>query len=294
MDISVIIINYNTLTMTKECIASIYQHTSNVEFEIVLVDNNSCDGSADALHKIYPHIKVISLKENIGFGRANNVGVKEARGKYIFLLNSDTLLKDNALNSFFNFAEKQKEELGMGVIGGILENTEGNQCESFDRFPNAKSELLKLVANHKRSLEYVESKLADNKKSAYFQVDYVCGADMFLERKLFEKINGFDPIFFMYYEESDMQYRLNSLGKRNYILNNVHIIHYGGGSEKKKLSLRKRTIVSKSCLLYMKKHNRMLSYNAFKCLFIFLEIFKLILKGKYIEYKEYIATIKSI
>lgn len=278
--------------MTKECIASIFQYTSNVEFEIIVVDNNSCDGSANALQKLYPKIKVISLKENIGFGRANNVGVKEACGKYIFLLNSDTLLKGNALSSFFTFAEKQTDKLSIGVIGGILENKDGIQCESFDHFPTAKSELLKLFANHKSSLEYVESKLIGNKDSSYFQVDYVCGADMFMEKSLFQKIEGFDPRFFMYYEESDMQYRLLTLGKKNYVLNDIHIMHYGGGSEKKQLSQRKRTVVSKSCLLYMKKHSSY--YKVFKLMFVCLEISKLILKGKLHEYKDYISTINSI
>ncbi len=291
MDVSVIIVNYNTVKMTKECIDSIFQYTDNVEFEIIVVDNNSSDGSISTLRELYSNVKIIESKENIGFGRANNVGAKHACGKYLFLLNSDTLLKDNALKSFFDFFEIQKENIEIGVVGGILENVEGVQCESFDRFPSLVNEILKLLAVHKNSLKYVEGKLASHRSDNYFQVEYVCGADMFMEKSLFDAINGFDPRFFMYYEESDLQRRLTKLGKSNYILNNIHILHYGGGSEKKELSVRKRTIVSESCLTYMRKHQKKFNYIIFKGLFILLEIFKMIVRGKYHEHHGYITTL---
>lgn len=105
MDISIIIVNFNTAKMTGECIESIYKHIHGIDFEIILVDNNSTDNSVAYLKEKFPDMELISLKENIGFGRANNCGAKKAKGKYLFLLNSDTLLFDNALFSFFNFCE---------------------------------------------------------------------------------------------------------------------------------------------------------------------------------------------
>lgn len=294
MDVSVIIVNFNTAKMTAECIESIYQFSKGIEFEIIIVDNNSQDNSVDYIHQNYPKVNVIALDENKGFGKANNIGANSARGKYLFFLNSDTLLKDNALKTFFSFSEKYSTRLNIGIIGGILLNTQGTQCESFDKFPNATTEFLKLMANHQTSINYVKNKFANNATEKYFKVDYVCGADLFMSKELFARIGGFDPLFFMYYEESDMQKRICDLSKNNYILKDVHILHYGGGSDKKQLSLRKRTIVSSSCLKYMRKHHCAFYYYIFKSMFITLEVCKLIVKRKYFNYRSYIHTILKI
>lgn len=294
MDVSIIIVNYNTAEMTGECISSIYKYTLGVKFEIIVVDNNSNDQSLNYLKEKFPGITLISLKENIGFGRANNEGAKIAKGKYLFLLNSDTLLLGNAIKSLLTFYEEKKQILNLGVIGGILLNQKGIQCESFDRFPNYKNEFAKLFAIHSSSIKYVNTKIKNNRQKKYFLVDYVCGADMFMSKKLFESISGFDRRFFMYYEESDMQKRLHDMGMVNIILPNVQIIHYGGGSETKHLSIKKRTIISTSCLLYMQKHHCTLSYFMFKHIYISLETCKFIIKRNYKEYKTYLAKLKSI
>ncbi|MFU2362838.1 MAG: glycosyltransferase, partial [Clostridiales bacterium] len=167
MDISIIIVNFNTAKMTGECIESIYKHIHGIDFEIILVDNNSTDNSVAYLKKKFPEMELISLKENIGFGRANNCGAKKAKGKYLFLLNSDTLLFDNALFSFFNFCEKHNKTLSIGVVGGMLLNTEGEQFESFDRFPRYTSELAKLLAIHTSSDNYVKTLFEQNQECAY-------------------------------------------------------------------------------------------------------------------------------
>ena len=294
MDVSVIIVNFNTAKMTAECIESIYQFSKGIEFEIIIVDNNSQDNSVDYIKQNYPNVNIIALDENKGFGKANNIGANSAKGKYLFFLNSDTLLKDNALKTFFSFSEKNSTALNIGIVGGILLNTQGKQCESFDKFPNAMTELLKLMANHHSSINYVKNKFNNNITKKYFKVDYICGADLFMSKELFVKIEGFDPLFFMYYEESDMQKRISNLNKNNYILKDVHILHYGGGSEKKQLSLRKRTIVSSSCLKYMRKHHCLFNYYIFKLMFITLEVSKLIIKGKYFSYRSYIHAILKI
>ncbi|UVV84289.1 glycosyltransferase [Bacteroides thetaiotaomicron] len=105
MDVSVIIVNYNTKALTKSCIESIFSETCGIEFEVILVDNASSDGSKE-LFQIDERIIFIESNVNLGFGKANNLGYKYATGKYIFLLNSDTLLKNNAIKLFFDFAEK--------------------------------------------------------------------------------------------------------------------------------------------------------------------------------------------
>lgn len=103
MDVSVIIVNYNTKQITLNCLESIFEHTKGIEFEVILVDNASSDGSVEAIEEYYPMVQVIKSEVNLGFGRANNLGVQMAKGEYLFLLNSDTLLLNNAISIFLYF-----------------------------------------------------------------------------------------------------------------------------------------------------------------------------------------------
>lgn len=108
MDVSVIIVNYNTLGLTSDCIESIIAQTSTVEYEIILVDNASTDGSKEVFAQD-KRIKYIYSDQNLGFGRANNLGIREAKGRYLFFLNSDTILLNNAVKLFFDFCEKNPD-----------------------------------------------------------------------------------------------------------------------------------------------------------------------------------------
>ena len=106
MDVSVIIVNYNTVELTKQCILSIYNQTKDVNFEIIVVDNNSEDNSVKIIENNFPQVILINNSDNIGFGRANNLGVEIAKGKYIFFLNSDTILLNNAIKIFVDYMRK--------------------------------------------------------------------------------------------------------------------------------------------------------------------------------------------
>ena len=104
MQVSVIIVNYNTKELTKQAIQSVFDRTEGVEYEIIVVDNDSKDGSVEELKKIFQNkITIIESKENLGFGRANNLGIKQSKGKYVFLLNSDTELINNAIKIFYDY-----------------------------------------------------------------------------------------------------------------------------------------------------------------------------------------------
>lgn len=139
MDVSVILVNYNTLHLTKDCIDSIFEKTQGISFEIILVDNDSQDGS----QKYFSEDKRIVFLEsggNIGFGRANNLGLKKATGKYIFFLNTDTLLVNNAIKCFFDYCEGHSHDM-LGGIGCLLQDKEGNTIHSFAHFPTLTSNL---------------------------------------------------------------------------------------------------------------------------------------------------------
>ena len=117
--VSIIIINYNTKLLTLDCLKSIYQHTKDIDFEVIVVDNASSDGSAEAIRESFPIVKVIEPNENLGFGRANNLGAKYAKGEYLFLLNSDTLLIENSIKKLYDFYIENEEKLHIGVLKQI-------------------------------------------------------------------------------------------------------------------------------------------------------------------------------
>ena len=129
MQVSVIIVNYNTKELTKQAIRSVFDKTEGVEYEIIVVDNDSKDGSVEELKKTFQDkITVIESKENLGFGRANNLGIKQSKGKYVFLLNSDTELINNAIKIFYDYMEQNMQ---VGVCGGNLYNKNNEPATSY-------------------------------------------------------------------------------------------------------------------------------------------------------------------
>lgn len=260
MMISIIIVNYNTCELLVNCIKSIYLHVSEIDYEIIVVDNDSNDGSQNFIKKHFPDIILIESEINLGFGLANNLGVQYAKGDFLFLLNSDTVLIDNALKKLFYFFISNEIKLNIGVVGAIMVDDDLNvngfgghfpTCNEVINFNLSKIPILKYLANTPQSFNY-------NLKEKYFPIDYVIGADMFLRRDLFLKLNGFYKDFFMYYEESDLQKRISNLGLKCYVVTDVKIIHLEDGSGKaiKRYSNRKRTIMHRSRNIYLKRNDK--------------------------------------
>lgn len=217
MDVSIIIINYNTKLMTSECIDSVIANTNGIEYEIVLVDNASTDGSKE-FFKNDKRVKYIYSDSNNGFGAGNNLGVKNACGKYVFLLNSDTLLKNNAIKMLFDFSESQHLPC---VCGGWLSDKNGKPNVSEVAFPRMNIfDFFKSKLTKTGSIDYTKNQ----------EVDVVCGADMFLSRQLFEQSGGFDEGIFMYGDEVELQYRLKQRGIPRFVITGPEIVHFGGGS----------------------------------------------------------------
>lgn len=284
MDVSIIIVNYNTVDLTIQCVNSIYEKTCGVDFEIIIVDNASSDDSVIRIKKTFPLVTLIESKENLGFGRANNLGVRSAIGKYIFLLNSDTVLINNAIEILWKFMETTSTEVG--VCGGILYDSCHRENGSFGTFPTVKSILQKTINREPSNLYYTLKKNNTLKEKECCKVDYVLGADMFLSRALYNDMEGFDPIFFMYYEESDLQKRIVEKGYENYVLSTVQIVHLVNVSVNKLPTNKKRMIVDKSMLLYMKKHNSIQIYLILKYSYFLLELLKAF-RGRYTLHDNY-------
>lgn len=230
MDISIIIVNYNTLKLTKNTINSVIEKTKDLNYEIILVDNASTDGSVEFFEKEYKD-KIIFIKndKNIGFGRANNKGIEIAKGKYVFLLNSDTLLINNAIKILFDFMEKNEN---CGVCGGNLFDINLKPTHSFLReLPCLSSEIDSKLNFFSKIIRKIMNKRADfNYFKVEKEVGYITGADMMIRRKILSEVGYFDEDFFMYSEETELTYRIKKRGYKVISVPQAMIIHLEGKS----------------------------------------------------------------
>lgn len=252
-DVSIIIVNYNTKDLLFNCLDSLYKNTSGIEFEVLVSDNGSDDGSIEMLETDFPNIILINNKENLGFGAANNRALDIAKGKYIFYLNSDTILLNNAVKFFFDYWESHND-VKLGALGGFLLNADCSPGHSGGFFPSYFHYFLSVWSCVARQLglrKKINLKLTQNPN-----VDYVIGADLFL---LNNKYARFDERFFMYSEEVDLQYQLAKAGFERKLIYGPEIIHLGGGSEKKSIHYDFKKITRfyywSSLLKYFKKND---------------------------------------
>ena len=271
MDVSIIIVNYNTRELISNCIRSIFEKTTDIDYEIIVVDNASNDGSQQMITDKFPKVKLIEFTENIGFGRANNRGVKIAKGKYLFFLNSDTELKNNSVKFFFDFMEQYNTKENIGAVGSLLLDIEGNPIHSSGSFLKPLNDIFFIIKKYiNPNIKKKERKFFDQNENSFY-VDYITGADLFIPRHVFDKLNGFDEIFFMYCEETDLQLRMKKQNLRRLIIKGPEIIHFEGSSFnyiKKKSNLR-RILIDTSHFIYFKKNCSLLSYYLYRILFVF-------------------------
>lgn len=233
IDVSIIIVNYNTKDLILHCLQSIFEKTVDIRFEVIVVDNASVDGSCAAIKEKFPQVCLVSSENNLGFGKANNLGVKQALGTFLFLLNSDTLLIENSIKILKDFLENSNDPT-IAVVGCKLLDKNKNPHISYGNFPSIYQEifeygLLKIFKKYyaeKLSLSIVDK--GTEKKN----VDYIIGADMFFKKSIFDAIGGFDEDFFLYYEETEICFRLTKLGYKIVWNPDTSIIHYIGSSGK--------------------------------------------------------------
>lgn len=265
MDVSIIIVNYNSRDITEDCINSIFDKTSGVSFEVIVVDNASTDGSIDLLSKD-KRIKFIANKDNSGFGKANNIALQYAKGDYIFLLNPDTILLNNAVYYFYEEMKRQDEDVA--CIGSVLKAHDGlSDTHSYGKFPTNYKLLQNLFNLYTR-------RKVKHENPGYFplEVDYITGADLFIRRKVIDKLGFFDEDFFMYFEETDLQYRYKKVGYRFLIINKPKIVHLEGITTKNsspQYSWKHWVLYFNGYKTYMKKHSSKFEYLIFRFLILF-------------------------
>lgn len=250
VEVSIIIVNYNTYELLLDCIKSIKANTSKLNYEIIVVDNCSPDRNIEQLNTIYSDVKLILNSENSGFGSANNLGNKYANGKYIFLLNSDTILIDNSIYTLYHF---MRNNTSVGACGGNLCDAKLNPATSFTRFmPSIKSDLDYLFFSSFSKLLFSKNVNYSYHNEPFEIAGNISGADLMLLKSAYDEIGGFDEEFFMYYEETDLLARLRKAGYTTYIVPQSKIIHLEGASES--LQARKLTWTHESKKKYYKKH----------------------------------------
>lgn len=259
MDVSVIIVNYRTKELCKDCINSVFEKTQGVDYEIILVDNHSNDGSAEYLRNEFgERIKIIESDANLGFGRANNAGFQVAVGKYLFLLNSDTLLINNAIKILYDFIDNNDQ---VGIVGGNLYSRDGGPMHSYVReFPSLKNDYVpNIFTRIWRKLNYSKNNREFNCCAQPMEVGYITGADMMIRREALEKAGPFDREFFMYSEEVELTHRIMSCGYKVFSVPEAKIIHLEGASSGAKTKLnefKEINWLNGKCLFYEKVYGK--------------------------------------
>jgi GT2 family glycosyltransferase len=287
MNVSIILVSYNTKELTLQCLNSIYDKTKGLSFEVFVVDNASSDGSQKAISEVFPQVKLISNVSNLGFGRANNIAIKLSTAKYIFLLNTDTILINNAVKIFYDYMEAA-ENTSVACCGGSL--FDGDYCPqvSYGNFPSLNQILFEFGLKRIFSGYYKKSLSVDCKvqmDSLPIEVAYVSGADMFLRKSALDQAGVFDEDFFLYYEETELSFRLNKFGYRSKIIPEAHIIHLVGKSSSNSASLSKIEIMERSKYLFFRKCYGKTDEKLAKVLYSFKNLVKAILKRDFLYFR---------
>ncbi|NLR65289.1 glycosyltransferase family 2 protein [Chitinophaga varians] len=271
MDVSVIIVSYNTRDLTLDSIDSVKKFTSGVSYEVIVVDNASSDGTVEAVRERFPDIKLIVNSENVGFGRANNQAVRMSRARYVFLLNSDAYLIDNSILSFVQFMD-QPSNADVAVCGGELISGDNQKMASYGNFPSL-LEAISSIGLHKLYSNYYRSKLSIgviNTESAIRAVDYISGADMFVRRKVMEETGGFDEDFFLYFEETELSFRIGKLGYKSVLIPQVRVVHLEGASHANRgeFNYRRYRLFTSSQMLYFRKTGGLVTFWMAKLIYV--------------------------
>jgi len=225
MDISFVIVNWNTRALLGDCLESIFKTVGDLAYEVIVVDNASSDGSVEMLGQKYPQVKVIANNQNRGFGAANNQGFVAMKGKYALLINTDAVLTDGAVHKMWAFAEGHPEA---AIVCGQLLNADGSKQNSIASFPT----LLSLATNTSL-LEYLFPGRYPSKRYEHnepLEVDSAIGACMMIRKKALDEVSCFDERYFFFFEETDMAYAMKQAGWRIYQVPDALTYHLQGQS----------------------------------------------------------------
>jgi GT2 family glycosyltransferase len=249
--LSIILVNYNGANFLYDCLNSINQFVNCSDYEVIIVDNSSTDDSVKIIKENFPLVKLICSQDNLGFGKANNLAVKYAQGRYLLFLNTDTILIEDTPKILVNYLTQNKD---VGVAGSRITFQDGSYQLSCGNLPNLLMEFIyKIRALLDNRWHHILSKIYDKIYLNVQEVSWVTGACMMMRRDIFEKLGGFDESFFMYFEDVDICKRVHEVGFKVIYYPKTSLIHLSGGSSqsiKKKVNVYYRD----SQLYYYQKH----------------------------------------
>lgn len=227
MNVSIIIVSYNTQQLTLQTLASVFEKTADIDFEVIVVDNASTDGTVAAIESQFPLVKLIKSDENLGFGRANNKGVSIAKGRNILFLNPDTLLVNNAVKILSDYLDQHDK---VGVCGGNLYDADMSPASSYHYvFSPLLWDINSILSGKLFRLLYGKN-YHFNHTDQPRKVAHIVGANMMMKKSIFDTLGGFDKDFFMYREETELNYRVYKMGYTTMSVPEAKIIHLEGKS----------------------------------------------------------------
>jgi len=274
VDVSIIIASWNTRGLLRGCLTSIHEQTRDIDYEIIVVDNTSTDGSAEMVKKTFPQVTLIENPENRGFAAANNQGIAIAKGRYILLLNSDTVVLDNAIAKTVSFSDDNPDA---AVVGCRVLNPDKTLQPTCFMFPSTLNMLLSSSYLYKlfpRSKFFGRERMTWWNRDNVREVDVVTGCFMLVRRKAIEQAGMLDEQFFVYGEETDWCYRFKKMGWKILFTPEPEIIHYGGQTTKQ-MTEKFRLQLSGSMLIFMRRHRSKLTFPFARfliALFLFLRV----------------------
>ena len=253
MNVSIIVVNWNTKSLLRDCLASVYGQSRDIDFEIIVVDNASTDGSKEMIRNDFPKVVLIENIKNRGFAAANNQGIDVAKGRYVLLLNSDTIVLGDCIANIVSFADTQPRA---GVIGCRVLNSDRTLQPTCFMFPSvlnlflSSSYLYKLFPTNRF---FGRERMTWWNANDVREVDIIKGCFMLIRREAIEQVGRMDENFFMYAEETDWCYRFKKRGWKVMFAPVGEIIHYGGQSTTQ-IPVAMIVLLRLSILKFIKKH----------------------------------------
>ncbi len=254
VQLSVIIVNYNVSYFLEQCLHSVIKASEGLNIETFVVDNNSVDGSVDMVREKFPDVKLIANKDNVGFSRANNQAIRISNGKYVLLLNPDTLVEEDTFAKTIAYLDEHPDVGGLGVR--MIDGQGQFLPESKRGLPTplvAFYKIFGLSAMFPKSRTFSEYHLGYLSKEENHEIPILSGAFMMMRKETLDKVGLLDEDYFMYGEDIDLSYRITLGGYKNVYFSETRIIHYKGESTKKS-SVNYVFVFYRAMLIFAKKH----------------------------------------
>ncbi|MHC4693556.1 MAG: glycosyltransferase family 2 protein, partial [Planctomycetota bacterium] len=266
MKVSIIIVNWNTENILYDCLQSVYANRGSLKFEVIVVDNASSDGSVEMVKNNFPDVILIENESNRGFAAANNQGMSIAVGEYILLLNSDTVILDNAIVKTIKFADSTPEAAVVACKVLNLDRTLQSTCFMFPSILNLILSITCLDRLFPNNRFFGRERLTWCAWEHVLEVDVVAGCFMLVKQEAIKEVGVMDEQYFMYAEETDWCYRMKQTGWKILFTPTAEVVHLGEASSRQ-MKPEMASQLQASILLFFKKHRGRLSYRL-ACLFV--------------------------